>query len=156
MYREISRGKLIVRALASISAAGLGADGLPKLAIARADSEWCHLSLWGDGSARFCTERWVDGRTAASKRFHFPAGTFAPGKMRDAAAMVPHIPPDIRPRRGLENYHILFEPDWKQMPPVDPILLRRIGKGDAWLVCGAWDLTEVERAAMQTHVGRPQ
>lgn len=36
--------------------------------------------------------------------------------------------------------------------PKDPYLLRRIGKGDMWLVVAAWDLTEVERAALATRL----
>jgi len=36
--------------------------------------------------------------------------------------------------------------------PRDPYLLRRLGKGDLWLVVAAWDLTEVERAALQSRV----
>ena len=37
IYKRIAQGKLVIRALASITSAGLGADGLPKLAIMRAD-----------------------------------------------------------------------------------------------------------------------
>ena len=32
------------------------------------------------------------------------------------------------------------------------VLLRRMGRGDLWLVMAAWDLTEVERAALQARV----
>lgn len=34
VYREISRGKVVIRAIESIRAAGLGPDALPKLACA--------------------------------------------------------------------------------------------------------------------------
>src|SRR5258708_1179744 len=37
IYKRIAAGKLVVRALASITAAGLGEDNRPKLAIMRAD-----------------------------------------------------------------------------------------------------------------------
>jgi hypothetical protein len=65
--------------------------------------------------------------------------------------VVPLVPIHLRPRRALGAYHILWEAEWKRVPPVDPMLLRRIG-GDIWLVVAAWDLTEVERAAMQTRL----
>jgi len=65
---------------------------------------------------------------------------------------VPIIPGYLRPKRGLQNYHILWEAEWSRGVPVDPYLLRRIGQGDLWLVVAAWELTEVERAAMSTRV----
>jgi len=150
LYRLIAKGKVIIKALESIVKAGLGDDGLPKLALARADAEKCYCSLWLNGAARMSVEQWVTGRTASSRYFDFPTQTFTvPEKGRTRGeAVVPHIPPDIRPARGIQNYHILFEAVWRPTPPVDPLLLRRIGKGDTWLVVGAWDLTEVERAAM--------
>ena len=152
IYKEISKGKLVIRALASVVSAGVDAEGMPALAIARADSAKCFLNLWSDGSARMATTEWVNGRTAATNTFGFPAGSFPDNRKingrRHAVALTPHIPPDIRPRRGLANYHILWEAEWHMRPPVDPMLLRRIGKGDLWLVVGAWDLTPVERAAM--------
>jgi len=61
---------------------------------------------------------------------------------------VPLIPVHLRPKRGLANYHILWEAEWRRLPPVDPLLIRRLGKGDLWVVVAAWDLTEVERAAI--------
>jgi hypothetical protein len=48
----------------------------------------------------------------------------------------------------MQNYHVLFEAVWSKAPPSDPFLLRRLGKGDLWLVLAMWDLTEVERAAL--------
>jgi hypothetical protein len=154
IYRMISKGKVVVRAFESIRAAGVNDAGLPRLALARADASTCYLTMYPNGGARMTTERWVDGRTAASRLFQFGEATFPRARHRHAEAMVPHIPPDIRPQRGLQNYHILFEAIWAPSPPVDPILLRRIGAGDTWLVVGAWNLTEVERAVMASRLGR--
>ena len=39
VYREVSRGKVVLRAIESIRAAGLGDDALPKLAIVRSGSQ---------------------------------------------------------------------------------------------------------------------
>ena len=66
--------------------------------------------------------------------------------------MVPLIPLPLRPKRGLENYHVLWEAEWTGKVPFDPMLLRRIGRADLWLVVAGWDLTEVERAALATRL----
>lgn len=156
VYREIARGKVIIRAIESIRQAGLGDDNLPKLALVRADEPHVRLRTRSDGSADMVAasvNRWRQA-VAASKRFEFPPGTFggiATGRYEWRAA-TPHIPPHIRPRTALDQYHILFEAEWSMVPPVDPYLLRRIGVGDMWLVCGAWNLTDVERAAMATRI----
>lgn len=150
IYRAISKGRMIVRASESIVKAGVGEDGLPKLAIARADQPMCILSLRGDGGGVMESgqERWNRVR-GASRRFEFARGSFTTRKSGTFESVVPHIPPDIRPARGLQNYHVLYEALWTKRAPIDPMLLRRIGKGDMWLVCGAWDLTPVERAVME-------
>lgn len=150
IYKAIARGGKVIRALESIRAAGVNNKGLPKLAIVRADQKTCRLHIRSDGSMtmRSGNERWMRSRMARDIRFDFPAGT-VPGKpWSDHEAIVPMIPPHHRPARALANYHILFEAEWSRVVPVDPMLLRRIGKGDTWLVCAAWDLTEVERAVL--------
>lgn len=152
VYREISRGKVVIRALESIRAAGLGDDALPKLALVRADEPHVSLRTKSNGEATMMSasaDYW-QRVVAASKRFRFGPGSF-PGiasSQHEYRAMTPHIPPHIRPKTALDQYHILFEAEWSMVPPVDPYLLRRIGEGDMWVVCGAWDLTDVERAAM--------
>lgn len=152
IYREISKGRVVIRALESIRSAGLGADNLPRLAIVRADEPSVRLRTTSRGSADMraaSAGRW-QSKIAASKRFVFEDGAF-PGiaaNRFEYQAVTPHIPPHIRPRTALDSYHILFEAEWSLVPPVDPYLLRRIGDADAWVVLGAWDLTEVERAAM--------
>lgn len=150
IYKVIAGGKLVIRALESITAAGVDVFGLPKLAIIRADAQQCFCTLYSDGSGFMADQQWTDRRMAQSRYVKFDKGAFVrqPQHRTSGVAVVPHIPPDIRPRRGLQNYHILFEAVWTKVPPVDPLLLRRIGKGDTWMVVGAWDLTDVERAAM--------
>ena len=156
VYGAIAKGKVVIKALESIRSAGLGEDGFPRLAIARADATLCYCQMRSRGGARITTDRWTDGRTARSRYFDFPEGTFPvqqkKGEWQSGEAIVPHIPPDIRPARGIENYHVLFEAIWSKVPPYDPMLLRRIGKGDLWLVVAAWDLTEVERAALASRI----
>jgi hypothetical protein len=149
IYKRLARGQTVVRALASIVDAGLNEQRLPKLAICRADQQrvyWRTHHAYGN----FQTDSWMRGNAHRSRivqvdwrdcRHEWPEGE----------AIVPLIPVHLRPRRGLQNYHILWEADWARVYPHDPYLLRRFG-GDAWLVVAAWDLTEVERAVMSARM----
>ena len=153
----ISKGKVVIRGAGSVIGAGLNEKTyLPKLAIARADAAFCRLNTRMDGGATMLSGvEWADGRTSRDRVFEFEAGSFpflASGKWGQKAIM-PHIPPDIRPKRGIQNYHVLWEAEWTRVPPVDPILCRRIGKSDFFLVLGQWDLTEIEREVMRGRIG---
>lgn len=157
-YQLIAQGKLIIDARKSIIDAALKEDGYPHLAIARATCRICHVELRKDGGAAFKDQEW---RAAARNTLEFPGGSFplshrfsAPDKpwRVTGKATVPPIPVSLRPKRGLENYHILWEAEWSPVPPVDPMLLRRVGKSDMWVVVAAWDLTAVERAAMSSRM----
>jgi len=149
-YQLIAQGRTVIRALDSIRAAGFidTRFALPKLALIRADAAHCHLTMDRDGSAQFSMDRWPQERHWR-RTVILPRGTFPPRTDRSLAeAIVPMVPIHLRPKRGLQNYHILFEAEWQRVVPKDPMLLRRLGKGDLWLVLAAWDLTEVERAAL--------
>lgn len=157
-YQAIAQGRMVIKALASITAAGLNAEGLPKLAICRADAEYCWLHGDANGSAVFASNEpaltWrAEHRTR--QRVAFPRGSFSPPISRNRwrpRAVVPQVPLPLRPKRGLANYHILWEAEWQLVPPLDPMLLRRVGAADLWIVCAAWDLTEIERAALAARV----
>ena len=154
IYKRIAQGKTVIRALESIRAAGLNAEGLPKLAIAPAHLQEC----WFRPASNRCVFGKRSPRTnerAAVVRMDWP-GLTRPKDPTDRwryewCATVPIIPVHLRPKRGLQNYHILWEAEWTKRYPVDPFLLRRFG-GDAWLVVAAWDLTEVERAVMSSRL----
>lgn len=156
-YQLIAQGRLIIKALESITKAGLGSDGLPKLAIVQADAAHCYLNnIAADGS---CQMTMVSGwsrrnNERAGKRFRFPASSFpfAGNHRFKYEAIVPIVPLSVRPARGLANYHILWEAHWSRMVPVDPFLLRRIGLGDMWLVVAMWELTPVEQAALAARI----
>lgn len=148
IYKRIAQGKTVIRALESIRAAGCDERGLPKLAIARADATLCYWHTRRD-EGQFTDSRWWNhsNRIALKSKttpIQWP-GVPQPNGVHEA--IVPLIPVHLRPKRGLANYHILWEAEWTKRYPVDPFLLRRFG-GDAWLVVAAWDLTEVERAVM--------
>jgi hypothetical protein len=147
IYKRLAQGKTVIRALESIRTAGLDTEGFPKLAICRADMTNC---FWEPRQGR-CTfgKRWVrsnDKRTNVA--MDWPGLT---SEKWTAEAIVPLIPVHLRPKRGMANYHILWEAEWTKRYPVDPYLLRRFG-GDAWLVVAAWDLTDVERAVMSSRI----
>jgi hypothetical protein len=58
------------------------------------------------------------------------------------------LPPSIKPSEAsLKHYHILWEAEWENAPPVDPYLLRRIS-ANLFVVIASWDLTPLERAVM--------
>ncbi len=149
VYHAIAKGQVVIRALESIRAAGLGEDRLPKLAIVRADARECFIKPRHDGAARMQSK----SRTRENETrcyFDFPSGTF-PGidtGRWEGKAMVPLIPLKYRPKTALDAYHILFESEWRKIVPEDPMLLRRIGNADIWAVVAAWDLTSVERAVL--------
>lgn len=163
-YQLLAQGKTIIRAIESIKAAGLDEKHLPKLALAPATASHCHIRRGTDGSLIMSpSDNWW-GRNKNMFRFHsetfvFPVDSFPltwDQKHRqdrsDHKAIMPTIPVHLRPKRALENYHVLWEAEWQPVPPRDPYLLRRIGKADLWLVVAHWDLTEVERAALATRI----
>lgn len=155
--KQVATGKgPLIAALAEIVKAGANEAGQPKLAIMRADQKLCYLDLMSDGRAIMHARKngWDLHRAAASVKFEFPAGSFpASTRQRRLESVVPHIPPDIRPKRGIQNYHILYEAVWRREIPVDPMLLRRVGKtGDLWTVLAVWELTDLERAVLAGHM----
>jgi hypothetical protein len=150
IYKRIAQGKLVIRALASITAAGVDEKGLPKLAIMRADQREAHLQVRNDEMIFYSAQ--TRGSTA---RFSVPMpgvkhAHWDDNKRYGRKAQVPLIPVHLRPRKGIQNYCILWEADW-QAYPIDPYLLRRCGQ-DAWIVVAAWDLTPVERAVMSSRL----
>ena len=153
IYRAISKGKTIISVHQAIIHAGLNAEGWPKLAVMRADQQICiceryhtdRITLRADTPSR-----------AAEWYFEIPWANRppAPAAFWRATALLPRIPPQHRPPQGtLPSYHLLWEANWTQMQPVDPYLLRRIGK-DAWVVVAAWELTEVEISVLRAHQPR--
>jgi len=154
-YQKLAQGKLVIKALESITTAGTDDKGMPKLAIARADASICYLTRYGDGAATMATSPLAQRRrsnTTPTMRFDFPAKTFPSVGWKNAEAMVPQPPLHLRPKRAMQNYHVLFEAEWTKAPPSDPFLLRRLGAGDLWVVLAMWDLTDVEKAALSSRL----
>lgn len=160
IYQLIAQGRVVVQAIASIIAAGLHPAGhvyagLPKLAICRADAKVCHWRRNGNrtgGEFRADSARW---NGSGRNRIVIPPASWDPAAISQdwsATSTPPLAPIHLRPKRGLANYHVLWEAEWRRVPPGDPMLLRRIGSADAWLVVAAWDLTDAEKAVMATRL----
>lgn len=155
-YQKLASGRMVIQAIASVASAGVGDDGLPKLALARADAKFCRLRMRGDGSATMTTAqraRSASRNRGSSQTFDWPAGTFKGSSVwKDAESIVPQAPLHLRPKHALQNYFVLYEAEWRKAVPIDPFLLRRIGKADLWLVLAHWDLTSVEAAALSARL----
>ena len=161
-YQLLAQGRPVIKALESIRVAGLNDQGWPELAIAPATAKQVECSLRDNGALAFDARESRSFRTVNEQHliaercyFSFPAGSFPRGERRgwwSARAIVPIVPVEHRPARGLANYHVLWEAEWSRTPPRDPFLLRRIGKADLWVVLAMWELSEVERAALATRV----
>lgn len=122
----------------------------PKIAIARADARFVELRTGqGDRTWTFGhgEKRWDRSNAAADIRIVVPARV-RPTQWKNSRAVVPVIPPWLRPAEDkLPEYFTLFEADW-QTAPIDPALLKRVTT-DLFVVLATWDLSPVERAVLQ-------
>jgi hypothetical protein len=146
-YRAAARGLPVISLPRTVAAGGFHGNGLPRIAVIRADVQACFVH-W-DGGALVFTDRddWRVNRGALvgahSVRVNL-AGDELPdrtargkhGYWNAGSTMVPLIPPRCRPKRNrLHRCHILWEvEEWAPVPPRDPALLRHI-RGDLWAVC---------------------
>lgn len=169
-YRELAKGGALISLTRTIERGGHmvvdrrprpRADSnrhiVPRLAVIRASARWCWLSTTTNGIVIFHEDPF-DEPHKRRRRMAFPAGTLPEQGIHGVSrgefkALVPSIPPALRPKAKLENYHILWEAEWQAEPPADPALLRHIG-GDLYAVLATWDLTELERAVLAQHFGR--
>ena len=160
-YRALAKGMQIIDLPATIRQGGSVVippqwrNGTPlwapRLAIMRADQPWCHVFTDDHGRVEFHHA----GRPKTGERRNYislPAGTLPPpglttGSWWTARAMVPPVPPALRPADNIGNYHVLWEAEWQRVAPQDPALLKHIG-GDLYAVLAVWDLTELERAVL--------
>jgi hypothetical protein len=149
-YRAMSRGRQLISLSATMRAAGVDDNGLPRLAICRSDAKWVYThGVADDGAVVFRMDRVSENRDPG-RRVKVPAGTFpTPRRVtwQSWTAMVPTVPAPLRPSRRLSDYFTLWDVDWHLVPPEDPALLQHIG-GDLYAVVAVWDLTPLERAVL--------
>jgi hypothetical protein len=154
-YRAAARGLPVIALSDVIARGGYFANGLPRLAIARADATTCWLRIDDRSSRRLLTyrdEEWDRGRARVGRHrvaVDVPRPQAETNRPWRASTIVPSIPPDVRPRRQrLWRFHVLWEVErWDPTPPRDPALLRHI-RSDLWSVVATWDLTDLERAVL--------
>lgn len=165
----LSRGQAVIDINAVMEHAGCdeeghnGMSGSPVLAIARADQRRVGFRFFEDGSCGFSSyvDHSYDHRVQRARRHYqfsngnrsdilkFPDGVLWSDNMGSETytieAMVPRIPPPLRPKYRLDRYHILWEAEWGHAPE-DPYLLRRIGRSRLFVILAQWNLTETEQA----------
>ncbi len=157
-YRAVARGLPVISMSQTIEAGGWFPNGLPRLAVVRADATqcWVRTDGWtgdrGSWGITFCAEQFDRGHAQVGLH-RVQVNVSAPRSITNrqwrAQTLVPMVPPEHRPRRPrLGRFHILWEVErWTLTPPRDPALLRHI-RGDLWAVMAVWDLTELERAVL--------
>jgi hypothetical protein len=156
-YRAVARGLGVIRLSKTIEAGGYFGNGLPKIAVIRADARQCFCFWEWDTALVFTDEDWrtnrgaLVGRHSVRVRARRPAIVVghSPTSWSRGQTMVPLIPLSHRPRpRRLAGMHLLWEVEaWDPVPPVDPALIKHLG-GDLWVVLDTFNLTELERAVL--------
>lgn len=157
-YEALAGGKPLLNLADAINFAGLGEDGRPRLAIARADKKQIEVrTTWPstrdhiryDALSPNYNGIWsYSGPLVIDVRWNIPGI-----KIKNGFALVPMVPADVRPSGQLRDYFILWEvEEWSDrrigaQPDRDPYLLQHL-MGDLYIVVAEWDLTELERAVM--------
>jgi hypothetical protein len=179
-YKAISEGRAVIQLTPTLQAGGVavlertrrvtGRGGrledqgqrvtVPRLAVARANRKyaWTH-GVQADGNLVIAAKQPISEQNQRD-RIVFEPGTFdvLAGTRtigwgdwnRQINALVPPVPPRLRPRDNIANYHVLWEAEWSFTPgppPGDPALLKHIG-GDLYAVHAVWDLTPLEQAVL--------
>jgi hypothetical protein len=132
----------------AIKAGGIRANFHPNLAIAQASAIKVHCIYSRNGNVEFRSDnKWRDKKAVIEIKCCFKAWENGHWQL-DLEAPVPIIPPRLRPANLTDDYYILWEVDsWTQVPSRDPYLLKRLSP-TLFLVCAAWDLTDIEMAVM--------
>jgi hypothetical protein len=113
-YREMAKGRAVINVEDAIRDAGMDEYGRPRLAICRADGHFCWFDHQHDGPRFSMSEspRWRATSTYIKLRrdlFGPGAKLTKPGRAYSyqVRAVVPSIPPRLRPKSAYSNFHIL-------------------------------------------------
>ena len=159
-YRALSQGHQVINLLDVMKAGGVDEQGRPKFAIARAHMKRITMRRWSSGAVMFDAAGKLH-QQRSTDRTSFPTRTLPQAELQarnwqgevvtttwiEATAIVPNIPPALRPAHALSNYHILWEAEWTAIAPRDPALLRHAG-GWLYVVLATWELTALEQAVL--------
>ena len=107
-YQQLALGRKVINVAEVISQAGPDAQGLPRLALCRADAKTCEVRCYPDGSVTYAmdgTGFW--GRAQANRRRAFPTPLLPPftGSSRQGTAILAVSPSDVdtHPATGTSN-----------------------------------------------------
>jgi hypothetical protein len=160
-FAALAAGKRVLNVHTALSYANLFQEGphqgLPRLAIARADANRVNYRFMND-RAEF-TSQW-ESNWGNRKRAETSFRSFSSliwnfqeavrpfnGRRWQYTAIVPTIPPGVRPRYARLAHHlILWEADWERAPR-DPYLLKYLA-GHMYTIEAEWDLTDLERGLL--------
>jgi hypothetical protein len=153
-YRAARRGLAVISLSRAIGEGGYFEDGMPRIAVARADTTTCFCQ-WVDGRSRlrFADNDGWRGDALVSRGHVHTTPSAVPESIEQSyrwrEAPVPLVPPGCRPSRPrLANLHVLWEVEsWTVTPSRDPALIKHI-RGDLWAVLATWDLTDLELAVL--------
>lgn len=153
-YKVLAKGLSVLDLYAAIKRGGVNHLHRPRFAVMRADATRIRMTRQTNGAVSFIRA----GHLQSWSRWHrvtIPAGILppVPGGWEERAAVeadaiVPLVPPRLRPAAALSNYHVLWEAEWENIPPRDPVLLRHLA-GALYAVVATWDLTPLERAVLE-------
>jgi hypothetical protein len=150
-YAALAAGTPLLNLTEAFAQTGLGQDGRPKLAIARADRRQVTVTVRPRALVFNSLRRSSYGYNGSLViTIHGPG---ANQTWKSGHALVPMVPADVRPNANLRDYFILWEvEEWSDRPLLaqpdrDPYLLKHLA-GDLYVVVAEWDLTELERAIM--------
>lgn len=153
-YAALAQGRPLLNLSDAFNSVGVGEDGRPRLAIARADRTQVGMyTSWRESNTLIFDTRqrgnsFYRGTLLLSVPVNYPTGPIKSG-----FSLVPMVPADVRPNGDLRNYFVLWEVEqWASqwitaVPDRDPYLLQHLA-GDLYIVVAEWDLTELERAIM--------
>ncbi len=154
-YQALKKGQRLIHLPTAIRDGGWTKDWLPKLAVARASAKQVTFHT---GSSPYFSGGPYESRVEHNvnmTRSIFPAEV-TNSTWRDnnrhparATALVPTVPPALRPGDDLSKYHILWEAEWKFKAPEDPILLSQVND-DMYAVIAQWDLTPLEQKILES------
>jgi hypothetical protein len=152
-YEWLAKGYKLIDVGDAIRDGGFDDNMRPRLAIARADRPTVKFVWWRHADGGRFDANAPTGRDYPQlvERINFNR---TPDRNVEAYAVVPLLPPSVRPADALRNYHILWEVDsWSDRPigaraSYDPYLLKRVS-GDLFAVIAEWDLTPLELAVCQ-------
>jgi hypothetical protein len=167
LYAAVSKGARCLNIAEAFKQTGVNEQHQPKLAIARADWKTVHCfrnpgaftNTVAFGPQPLFNPRAINHNIRLpSNTYNWPMTVNPMGysypavKWNQLRTAVPHIPPAVRPRIGLHNFHVLFEVKQWEAYNVDPFLLRHIG-GFLFVVMAEWELTELEASLLGSLTG---